>query len=97
MRLFPRTAADWTRSFAYPLFGICVVLLFASTVASFGGDRVWKYAGGSIGMVLLPLLGVALGLTCWLGTGLDRVFKRWALVVAALSVLYAPMLAPALA
>jgi hypothetical protein len=97
MRLFPRTAADWTRSLAYPLFGVCVVLLLASTVASFGGDRVWKYAGGSIGGVLLPSLGLSLGLTCLLGKGLDRKFRKTALIVAGLSVIYGPMLMPALA
>ena len=97
MRLFPRTAADWTRSLAYPLFGVCVILLFVSTVASFGGDRVWKYAGASIGGVLLPLLGLSLGLSCLLGKGLDKTFRKAALVVAGLSVFYGPMLMPALA
>jgi len=97
MPLLPKSPAGWTRSIAIPLFGVCLVVLLYSTVASFGGDRAWKYAGGAIAMVLLPLLGIVLGLTCCLGTGLDKVFKRWALVVAGLSIIYGPMLAPALA
>ena len=97
MPLLPKTSTDWTRSIAVPLFGVCIVILFFSTIASFGGDRIWKYAGVSISMGLLPLLGVALGLTCCFGKGLNRIFKRWALVAAGLSVLYGPTLSPALA
>src|SRR5438876_226683 len=98
MPLLPKTPADWTRAFAYPLFGMCILMLFASPVAIFGGgDRVWYYAGAFIGGELLPLSGVCLGLTCLYGSGLDKTFRRIALVVAGLSVVYGPMWIPALA
>jgi hypothetical protein len=97
MPLFPKTSAEWTRSVAYPLFGVCIVLLIGSTLASFGGDRLWKYAGASVGGVLLPSLGLSLGLTCFWGAELNKTFRMAAFIVAALSVFYAPMLTPALA
>ena len=62
----------------------------------FYGGRPWRYWGTPLALVL-PLLGVALGLTCRFGKGLDGVFKTWAVVVAALSVVLGPMLAPAFA
>jgi len=62
---------------------------------SFGGDRDWRYIGPSIAGILLPLMGMALGVVSF-GPGLSRDFRRVALIVAALCVL-GMLLAPALA
>lgn len=62
---------------------------------SFGGDRDWRYIGPSIAGILLPLMGMALGVVSF-GPGLSRDFRRLALIIAAVSVL-GILLAPALA
>ena len=97
MSFIPRTANDWTLSLARPLFIGCITLLVASVSAGFGGGRVWHYCGTSVACVLLPILGVALGLTCLLGSGLSKRFKTVALIVAVLALALGPTFAPALA
>src|SRR5690349_22786593 len=95
LSLIPRSAAEWSRSVAYPLFGCCFSLLMFAICESFGGDRDWRYTGPSIAGILLPLLGIVLAaVSC--GPGLSRSFRRVGLIVAALSVL-GMLLAPALA
>ena len=82
--LFPRTAHEWTRSFAVPLFVGCVV--------------TWYFIGGppAIKHGFLPLLGLALALTCETDTGLHKGFRILALIVALVSVI-GGMLLPELA
>lgn len=92
---FPRTGAEWTRSFAYPLFGCCFSLLIFATGEGIGDPVVWRYAGPSIAGVLLPLMGIAFGLAS-LGPGLSRGFRITALTVAALT-FFGGILSPALA
>lgn len=99
MTLLPKSSSAWTRSLAHSLFaGSMVVWL----VVFWGGlgfthNEVWHYAGASIGGLLLPLLGVALGLICFFGKGLDKSFRKLALLVAVLSVLQCLLSVPALA
>ena len=94
--LFPRSAREWTRSLAVPLFVACVVIFLWAFAEGLGHDSVWRYAGPAVAHGLLPVLGMALGLTCLLGTGLHRGFRMLALTVAFLSVL-GPLLAPVVA
>ena len=96
MPLIPKTPAEWTRSFAVPLFAACILVIVALLSGGFSGGREWHYWGTPIASVLLPLLGVALGLSCLCGTGLSRSFRILALTVAVLS-LFGSMLGPALA
>jgi len=96
LSLFPRSADEWTRSFALPLFAANFIIFLWAFVEGFEHDRVWRDAGPAIANRLLPLMGVALGLTCSLGTGLHRGFRILALIVAFLSIV-GGMLAPALA
>src|SRR5882724_11297701 len=86
LSLLPRSAAEWTRSFAIPLFIACAVILLWAFAEGFGHNRVWHYAGPAITNQLLPLLGMALGLTCLLGQGLQKGFRILALILAFLSV-----------
>lgn len=83
--LFPRSAEEWNRSFAYPLLAGCVVTLY------FTGGRFTAITNG-----FLAFLGMALASTCIIGTGLRRGFRLLALIVALLSVL-GGMLMPELA
>ena len=99
MPLLPKSTSDWIRSLAYSLvagcFTVWLVVLWGGL--GFTHNRAWHYAAPSIGGVLLPSLAVALGLVCLLGTGLDKGFRKFALVVAVLSVLLGLMSLPALA
>lgn len=96
LSVFPRSPDEWTRSFALPLFISCVVVLLWAFGEGFEQNRFWRDVGPAITKVLLPLLGVSLGLTCLFGTGLQRGFRILALVVSFLS-LVGGLLAPALA
>ena len=97
MALLPKSPTDWTRSFAFPLFVACILLMLAALWGGFYGGRPWRFWGRPLTLVILPSLGIALGLTCCFGKGLDRVFKKWALFVAGLSAVLGPMLGPVLA
>ena len=92
---FPRTDAEWTRSFAYSLFGCCFSLLMFAIGEGIGDPVVWRYAGPSIAGVLLPLTAIALGLASF-GPGLSRGFRIAALTLAAVS-FFGGMLSPTLA
>lgn len=99
MPLFPKSTSDWIRSLAYSLVASCftvwLVVLWGGL--GFTHNRVWHDAAPAIGGVLLPSLGVSLGLICLLGSGLDRGFRKFALVVAVLSVLLGIISLPVLA
>src|SRR2546430_14112866 len=75
MPLLPKTSAEWTRSLAVPLFVACILVITALWFGGHEGGRQWRYWGGPIARLLLPFLGVALGLTCILGKGLPRGFR----------------------
>jgi len=94
MPLIPKTPAEWTRSFAVPLLATCILVIMALLAGGFSGGREWRYWGTPIASVLLPLLGLSLGLSCLCGTGLSRGFRILALIIAVLSVLFGPMLGP---
>lgn len=96
LSLIPRSAEAWTRSFALPLFIACVVIWIWAFAEGFDHDRMWHYAGPAIAGGLLPLLGVALGLTCFFGKGLHKAFLIFAWIAALMSV-FGVLLAPALA
>ena len=96
LSLLPHSAAEWTRSVAFPLFVACVVILAWALGEGYGHNRVWHYAGPAITNRLLPFLGAALGLTCLVGKGLQRGFRVFALIVALLAVV-GGILAPSLA
>ncbi len=72
MPLIPRTPKDWTHSFAVPLFVACLVIIFILVMGGYSGTREWRYWGKPVACVLLPSLGMALGLTCLFGTGLNK-------------------------
>lgn len=97
MPLLPKTPAEWTRSFAVPLFMACILIATTLLFGGLAGGRQWRYWGGPIARVLLPSLGVALGLTCMFGKGLPRDFRITASAVAGLSTFCGWMLQPALA
>src|SRR5437868_2023660 len=97
MPLLPKTPAEWTRSFAVPLFLACLAVILALWLGGMGGGREWRYWGGPVACVGLPSLGVALGVSCIFGTELPRGFRIIALIIAALSTFCGWMLAPALA
>jgi len=65
--------------------------------AGFTHNPAWHYASPLVCGVLLPVLGLALGVVCYFGKGLDKDFKKLAVIVAILSVLLAPPLMPGLA
>jgi hypothetical protein len=92
---FPRTAAEWTRSLAYPLFGCGFSLLMFAISEGIWDHVVWRYAGPSIAGMLLPLTGITLGLVGF-GPGLSRGFRFAALTLAAVLVV-GGMLSPTLA
>ncbi len=97
MPLLPKTPAEWTRSFAVPLFIACIVVIAALWFGALDGGHVWRHWGAPVARVGLPSLGIALGVSCIFGTGLPRGFRVTALIVAALSTFCGWMLAPALA
>ena len=87
LSLFPRTAHEWTRSIALPLFAGCIAIFLWYLTGSFDHSRIWHCACPAITNGFLSLLGVALSLTCHFGVGLHRGFRILALMVALLSVL----------
>jgi hypothetical protein len=99
MPLIPKTAPQWNRSLACGLLFGCVVLWFfvLTQGGGFASGRAWREAATPVCRGLMPVLGVALGLSCLYGDGLDNRFRRMAGLAAGLSILLAPMLAPALA
>ena len=97
MSLIPKSPTEWTRSFAVPLFTACILVIATLLFGGFSGGSDWRYWGTPVARILLPLLGVALGLSCFFGTGLPRGFRILAFTVAGLSALCGWMLAPALA
>ena len=94
MSFFPKTAAGWTRSLAFPLFAVFLILLPIGFFA--GWDRALRYVQVPFCWMLFGS-GLALGLVCGFGKGLDRELKWCALGLAGVSVLGGPMFLPALA
>jgi hypothetical protein len=97
MSLFPRTSADWTRAFAYPLFAACWLLFFTTFFGGWFGGPTWRYLGQPLSWEALPLFGVGLASSCWTGRGLNKKFRRAGLILAGVCVVLGPGLRPALA
>jgi hypothetical protein len=99
MPLLPKTTNDWTRSLASALLGGCAIVWLVVLWCLSGSidHRIWRYAGPSIGGVLLPSLELSLGFVCLVGRGaLSKRFLKAALIAAVVSVL-GFLLSPALA
>jgi hypothetical protein len=100
MPLFPKTTKDWTRSLASALLGGCAIVWLVVLWCLSGSidHRIWRYAGPSIGGLLLPSLGLSLGLVCLTGrAALSKGFLKSALIAAVVSVVLGFLLSPALA
>jgi hypothetical protein len=90
MPLFPKTTKDWTRSLAFALFGGCVIVWLAVLwcLSGLADHRIWRYAGPSIAGLLLPSLGLSLGLICLINrTALSKGFLKIAMIAAVVSML----------
>jgi hypothetical protein len=100
MTLFPKTTKDWTRSLATALFGgsVLVWLVVLWCLSGFTDHRIWRYAGPSIGGLLLPSLGLSLGFVSLVGrAALGKGFLKAAMIAALVSVVLGFLLSPALA
>src|SRR3954464_8337748 len=100
MPLLSKTTKDWTRSLASALFGGCAIawLVVLWCLSGPTDHRIWRYAGPSIGGLLLPSLGLSLGLVCLAGRSvLSKGFLKAALIAAIASVVLGFLLSPALA
>lgn len=92
MSLFPKTAADWTRSLAFPLFAGCLALVLVVCFVT-GGRSPLRQVYDPLSRMLFGS-GLALGLICVFGRGLDPDFKWCALLLAGGCTLGAVFLVP---